>query len=162
MRSCRGCGLDLPDDHYYLRRGKPYGRCKACVIELQMARRTANEEQWGERRRTYAQTYWRRKPFIASGVPVAEIPALVEEAESGLCHICGQRPVDRGVQNKGAQRLQVDHDHVTGRYRGLLCTKCNTTLGLMDDNPEWLMTAAAYLLAQQNLLAGTNSLGAAK
>ncbi len=41
--------------------------------------------------------------------------------------------------------LSVDHDHSTGKIRGLLCHHCNTGLGLFRDNPELLRRAISYL-----------------
>jgi hypothetical protein len=40
----------------------------------------------------------------------------------------------------------VDHDHATGRVRGLLCAACNAALGLLQDNPRVILSAADYLL----------------
>jgi hypothetical protein len=48
-----------------------------------------------------------------------------------------------GVQVDSA--LEIDHDHQTGRVRGLLCHKCNTMLGMAADNPRWLQKAIEYL-----------------
>lgn len=42
-------------------------------------------------------------------------------------------------------RLHIDHDHVTGKYRGLLCNKCNTGLGMFKDNTTLLFKAATYI-----------------
>lgn len=41
--------------------------------------------------------------------------------------------------------LCVDHNHITEKVRGLLCHKCNTALGLLQDNTQYLSNAIAYL-----------------
>ena len=46
------------------------------------------------------------------------------ELQRGLCDICGRKDYD-----KLGRRLAVDHDHTTGKIRGLLCYKCNIFLG---------------------------------
>lgn len=51
-------------------------------------------------------------------------------------------------------RLAVDHDHLTGTVRGLLCTTCNTALGKLGDSPTFLRTAAYYLEQPNRLLIG--------
>jgi hypothetical protein len=42
-------------------------------------------------------------------------------------------------------RLHVDHDHVTGKVRGLLCNTCNVALGALQDSEELLIKAAGYI-----------------
>jgi hypothetical protein len=62
-------------------------------------------------------------------------------AEQGnCCRICHR------IQN-GDKRLfpVVDHNHLTGKVRGLLCDNCNTGIGYFSDNPQLLLAAADYL-----------------
>ena len=54
------------------------------------------------------------------------------------CAICGM------VSGDG-KKLAIDHDHKTGRVRGLLCTSCNNGIGRFKDSAELLMKAAEYL-----------------
>jgi hypothetical protein len=69
------------------------------------------------------------------------------ERQGGKCAICGAPD-----SCKGTDRLLVDHDHRTGKVRGLLCSPCNTVLGLVDDESGRLVSAAAYLMQHVNLL----------
>jgi Recombination endonuclease VII len=61
-------------------------------------------------------------------------------AQGGRCAICRQLP--NGMYN---HRLHVDHDHTTGRVRGLLCGNCNSGLGSFKDDPLRLHSAITYL-----------------
>lgn len=63
-------------------------------------------------------------------------------AQGGGCAICTS-PVHPG---KDLRRLHIDHDHETGRVRGILCANCNRVLGLVGDDPELLIRASEYLL----------------
>lgn len=69
------------------------------------------------------------------GISHSEYDALISSQTS--CAICGQVEDNR--------RLVVDHDHATGKVRGLLCNKCNTALGLFKDDPELLSRAIEYI-----------------
>jgi len=57
--------------------------------------------------------------------------------QDGVCGICGLPQIMR--------RLAVDHDHKTGKIRGLLCSGCNTSIGRLQDNPERLVKMMQYL-----------------
>lgn len=58
--------------------------------------------------------------------------------QSGKCAICGE------VFNNPSDAC-VDHNHETGKVRGLLCKKCNLALGLFNDDIKNMMTAVEYL-----------------
>jgi hypothetical protein len=70
------------------------------------------------------------------GIGCAEFDVLAE-TQNYVCAIC-QRPDPLGL-------LSVDHDHVTGVVRGLLCRGCNTSLGRFNDDVELLQRAIDYL-----------------
>jgi hypothetical protein len=63
-------------------------------------------------------------------------------AQGGACAIC-HRVESR--KSRAHTRLAIDHDHVTGRVRALLCQTCNRALGLLRDDPAICESAAAYL-----------------
>lgn len=62
--------------------------------------------------------------------------------QNGLCAICLKAPSGRAEKTS---RLHVDHDHATGKVRGLLCYRCNHGLGSFLDSRELLLRAVAYL-----------------
>lgn len=60
------------------------------------------------------------------------------QEQGGSCALCPAIPTD-------TRRLNVDHDHATGRVRGLLCNQCNNALERLDNIPGWAKAAACYL-----------------
>jgi hypothetical protein len=74
------------------------------------------------------------------GLTDAEYDALLA-SQGGLCAIC------RG--GFGSPGDRIDHDHDTGRVRGLLCHNCNVALGHFRDDPLILARAAAYVRASR-------------
>ncbi len=61
-------------------------------------------------------------------------------SQNGVCKICA------GPDNGPWGTLAVDHCHITGKVRGLLCAKCNKGLGQFKDDTELLDKAKSYLL----------------
>jgi hypothetical protein len=81
------------------------------------------------------------------GISPEEFATLIAE-QDGKCAICREPP--NGKANGRARSghlpsLHVDHDHDTGKIRGLLCGPCNTGLGLFRDEPRLLLAAIKYL-----------------
>lgn len=70
------------------------------------------------------------------GITEDDYQRMLSEQE-GVCSLCKRPP--------RTHRLHVDHDHVTGRVRGLLCGGCNGLLGLIEAFPEWPERARKYL-----------------
>lgn len=59
--------------------------------------------------------------------------------QSGLCAVCKRH------QSAFKRSFAVDHDHATGKIRGLLCFGCNISLGHLQDNLQWLQNAIDYI-----------------
>lgn len=64
--------------------------------------------------------------------------------QKGCCVICNIH------QTELKRPLDVDHNHKTGKVRGLLCAKCNTGIGLFNDNVELLNKVIEYLENDKN------------
>ncbi len=73
------------------------------------------------------------------------------EAQDFRCKICGSTNPN-GNENTMSKktRFSVDHCHTTGKVRGLLCTKCNSGIGMFNDNISLLTAAISYLKETQN------------
>jgi len=67
---------------------------------------------------------------------LADYERMLDE-QAGVCAICSESCAT-------GQRLAVDHDHTTGKARGLLCRRCNTKLESLE-NLEWRRKAEQYL-----------------
>ena len=67
--------------------------------------------------------------------------------QNGLCRVCEQSGEVRsgGKRAKNSIDLFVDHDHIDGTVRGLLCHKCNVAIGLLYDDPILMERAAQYV-----------------
>jgi len=68
------------------------------------------------------------------GITDEKYNQLIEES-NGMCGIC----------EREMKKICLDHDHSSGKFRGLLCNNCNTALGLVGDNIDTLHKMIAYL-----------------
>ena len=59
--------------------------------------------------------------------------------QNGVCGICDS-------QFRNTRDEHIDHDHVTGQVRGILCSGCNKALGNFKDSPEIILKAAEYIM----------------
>ena len=85
---------------------------------------------------------WKEDGF-SKDITVEQYIKLIKEA-NGICEICGIH------ESENSRGHCVDHDHKTGELRGLLCTSCNTGIGVFHDSIEKLEKAIEYLKNKQN------------
>jgi hypothetical protein len=131
MKECRTCGQskelpDFPKDKQA--KGGIRATCTACYKERKRIYRLNNKARM---RDYHLQATYGLTPLAYK---------TMYEAQEGCCKICS-------IKEKHApnQRLCVDHDHDTGAVRGLLCGKCNSAIGLLQDSSEFTIKATTYL-----------------
>jgi hypothetical protein len=71
--------------------------------------------------------------------------AEIWDEQKGCCAICAMSFGPFGTSENAKEMAYIDHDHVTGKVRGLLCNNCNAGLGHFFDTIERLETAINYL-----------------
>ena len=127
MPVCKTCGVDKPRKEFrkYTNAGRSrkssgiYRTCKPCH---------------NDKYRDYKRRWDLENKY---GITLEEYNEMAKDG----CDICGKT----SEENKGC--LIVDHDHETGKLRGVLCTVCNTGLGKLGDNVAGLTRALEYLNA---------------
>lgn len=75
-------------------------------------------------------------------------PETYEEmllAQGRKCAICGTDEPGGQENAQGIARFAVDHCHSTGKVRGLLCTRCNTGIGMFNEDISAMAAAIAYI-----------------
>lgn len=166
VKTCSNGHPKTPENTYVYR---GYGSCRICKRnnrrkwqksnpKLVKAQTTRWREQNPERAKEHGQdTYKRNRSKVIErskkwkednpekardiqlkkyGITAKDYDSRLEE-QKNLCAICRD--------SRGKRNFHVDHDHSTGKVRGLLCGNCNVALGLMRDNPEFLEAAISYL-----------------
>jgi len=162
LKKCSKCGELKPFDNFYKAKGMRDGYrsdCKTCNLAAKVARNAADPEvnrrrvkrwqqenpdryrarldaykQSGKKKISDRKSHLKRK----FGLTQAEYDELLELQDGG-CAICGELPGER-------VSLHVDHDHLTGEVRGIVCVRCNNALGLFREDPALLTEAAHYLV----------------
>ena len=132
-RTCNKCGINQPIDNYYHSRRKGDKRtdersyeCKLCTLK----RVKENHDPVRARDRHLRKKY---------GITLEQFNEMLEK-QNGRCACCGtDKP--GGKHNV----FCVDHDHITGKVRELLCKDCNIVLGLVEDSPEHLQRLIEYI-----------------
>ncbi len=161
---CTGCKLQKPEDEFDRRVASSDGRnarCKVCTREFR-----ASPEHTAYRRSYYALNrhkeaakyrndpakYKDRNLRSRYGISLEDYNTMLS-AQCGACAICCVSSPDQSGTRK---YFIVDHCHITGAVRGLLCQKCNAGLGLFNDSPTQLKQAVEYLTSSKLLLQSGN------
>jgi hypothetical protein len=168
IKKCCKCKVEKPLSSFHKRSHTKDGldfRCKSCrKIERSIYRKTEtyldntrryNQSEHGRvsRRKTikkYRETHLSRTKARdrknrlkhVFGLTLDQYDKILEN-QNGVCAICGKP--ERAKMYGVIRRLAVDHDHKTGKIRGLLCALCNQAIGLLNDDINNLASAIKYL-----------------
>lgn len=124
---CRKCKEFKLSTEFYSDKSRPGGLhlyCKVCQLAMNKDYRQTDRGQERSKRARLKNKY---------GIVPEERDAMLE-AQKGLCAICQMR-----------KPLVVDHHHESGVVRELLCYGCNNAIGFLQDDPELIRAAAAYV-----------------
>jgi len=111
--------------------------CKVCVRKRSNDRYRLNRDGHGEAARKH-------KLKAKFGLTISDFDNILIK-QNGVCSICGKPELTKYKDGK-IQRLSIDHCHISGNVRGLLCRKCNTALSAFDDDIDVLASAISYLI----------------
>ena len=110
-----------------------------------------NKEQIKAYRKEYYQTLSKEKKKDRDlkskyGIDVARYEEMLKEQEN-KCACCGVslEELSEKYPNSFHKALVVDHDHETGKVRGLLCSSCNTLIGYLEKRKELIPKAYDYI-----------------
>jgi hypothetical protein len=157
VKRCKHCGEEKPLADFYgdtAARDGHRPECKSCTKRRRLSRYQSNREaeiarvrRWqqanAEHVKAYQAEYRERRDFRAEhlrrtfGMTQGDYVQMLDTQDGG-CAICGRKP-------RPGKHLHVDHDHDTGRVRGLLCFSCNVGIGNFDSDSDRMAEAADYV-----------------
>ncbi len=117
------------------------------VVTSLAERRKASQKKWRAKNPDYFKIHYLKNKEryranarrLSYGLTPEAFEVLLQ-VQAGCCAIC--------KSTLCPERTDVDHDHVSGRVRGLLCHRCNTGIGLLGDSTDRLAAAVDYLRKQ--------------
>lgn len=149
MVKCTRCKEHKEASEFGKEKRRPSGlrhACKTCTAIYKKQYRVKTEAHIKEYNRThwYSKEYQERRDIKKHrnlkrnhGISLDTYSKMVDNQQN-LCAICKNPGIDK-------YGLVVDHDHTTGKIRGLICQRHNLMLGQAQDNEEVLMNAIYYL-----------------
>lgn len=107
-----------------------------------------NARQWASRRQRFPfyeeDRYLKRKYGITS-----EDYKRILSSQNGGCDICKKEETQYDVRTGSTKKLAVDHCHKTGKVRSLLCSRCNTVIGQIEESTKLLKALSDYVIKHQ-------------
>lgn len=137
LKTCNKCGTPQSLANFHAKSNSPDGHSYTCKECFKAYRRQYYLDHIPEHREYY---YAKGKYYFLDklyGVDPETYHRMLKE-QDGVCAICKKPPAE-------LQPLHLDHDHQTGKPRGLLCAKCNSMLTHFGDRTEGLLKMLDYV-----------------
>jgi len=138
LRTCHTCGLEAHTEDelkLFVKKDRELhgcdAYCKSCRNEAGRIHRKENKEY-------YAKKDKRKHCKRQYGITSDEYDKRM--STSDVCEVCGAKGGDTQWQ-----KLCYDHDHTTMKFRGVLCNKCNLSIGQLGDTLESVQKVVTYL-----------------
>ena len=139
---------------YTQKRGSLSAECRKCICARQKSRYANDPEfratviargkAWYQANPEYARNLIRDSRRRKYGISNEVFDQMFENQE-GLCAICSRLMSKTAIKGEVFRVACVDHDHETGKVRGLLCNLCNSGIGKLKDSARLLRNAVQYL-----------------
>jgi len=138
-KRCPRCNTWLPLSKFRQRSATKYESwCRCCFNAYVLERYHTDPQKREQKLKNNLRTMY--------GISLSEYVTLLE-AQGGVCAICKQPEETLDSRTKQRKRLVVDHDHRTGKVRGLLCQSCNSAIGFLEKKLDHLDSIVVYLHA---------------
>lgn len=138
MKVCPSCKRNLGLEKFSKHKNRYDGlqsQCRDCISKLHHDWYEKNKAEVKDASRTRWKSTRRGRHLLATyGIDEWQYAEMYVEQGAG-CSICG----------KHKEILHVDHDHNTGKIRGLLCGNCNLAIGLLKHDPQIIIKASNYV-----------------
>ena len=151
MPVCTKCKVEKTEDAFHTRKDnktKRRSHCKECTNTRNLSRYHTYEEVKASHHKASRKHSLR----VKYGITLEDYDTMLE-LQGGGCYICGLMESSPKIKF-----LSVDHNHVTGRVRKLLCNGCNTALGGVREDTEILRKMIAYIEEHQESVVICNGL----
>lgn len=135
--TCPQCNETKPLSEFYKDSKRPIGVtswCKLCTKKRTKERYDRDSESFKKAHKKWVE---KNKDKVKIQKITSKYKITEEEYNNieKICVICGS-----------TDNLRIDHNHNSGRVRGMLCDHCNKGLGFFRDNPSLLLRASDYVL----------------
>ena len=130
-KHCKTCDITKPIKDFW----KGQSACVPCSKHKQKTR-------WGSRS---PQKRLEQHLKYKYGISRTEFSKAWDE-QSGNCAICETELPDLMAYDNRRRGYAIDHNHETGAFRGILCLKCNSLLGMASESVDVLHAAVKYLV----------------